>query len=78
MLAALHGLDPGPLHAILGPADWAGFLAGQRATAAERQRAVELPDLWLSQIEGFLESVPLMLGGSGCCCTPRRYASIWW
>ena len=62
MLAALHGLDPGPLHAILGPADWAGFLAGQRATAAERQRAVELPDLWLSQIEGFLESVPLMPG----------------
>lgn len=34
MLAALHGLDPGPL----------------------------LPDLWLSQIEGFLESVPLMPG----------------
>jgi hygromycin-B 7''-O-kinase len=62
MLAALHGLDPGPLHAILGPADWAGFLAGQRATAAERQRAVELPDLWLSQIEGFLESVPLIPG----------------
>src|ERR1700733_10253203 len=62
MLAALHGLDPGPLHAILGPADWAGFLAGQRASAAERQRAVELPDLWLSQIEGFLESVPPMPG----------------
>jgi hygromycin-B 7''-O-kinase len=59
MLAALHGLDAGPLHAILGPADWAGFLAGQRATAAERQRAVKLPDLWLSQIAGFLESVPL-------------------
>jgi hygromycin-B 7''-O-kinase len=62
MLAALHGLDPGPLHAILGPAGWAGFLGGQRATAAERQRTVELPDLWLSQIEGFLESVPLMPG----------------
>ena len=62
MLAALHGLDAGHLHAILGPADWAGFLAGQRATAAERQRAVNLPDLWLSQIEGFLESVPLASG----------------
>jgi hygromycin-B 7''-O-kinase len=62
MLAALHGLDAGPLHAILGPADWAGFLAGQRATAAGRQRAVQLPDLWLSQIEGFLESVPLASG----------------
>jgi hygromycin-B 7''-O-kinase len=28
MLAALHGLDPEPLHPIPGPADWAGFLAG--------------------------------------------------
>jgi hygromycin-B 7''-O-kinase len=62
MLAALHGLDPGPLHAILGPADWADFLAGQRATAPQRQREVKLPDLWLSQIEGFLESVPLTPG----------------
>ena len=59
MLAALHGLDPEPLHPVLGPADWAGFLAGQRARARERQREVKLPDLWLSQIEGFLESVPL-------------------
>jgi hygromycin-B 7''-O-kinase len=58
MLAALHGLDPGPLRAVLGPADWAGFLAGQRATATVRQRAVGLPDLWLRQIEGFLDSVP--------------------
>jgi hygromycin-B 7''-O-kinase len=58
MLAALHGLDPGPLRAVLGPADWAGFLAGQRATATGRQRAVGLPDPWLSQIEGFLDSAP--------------------
>jgi hygromycin-B 7''-O-kinase len=63
MLAALHGLDPEPLCGILGPADWAAFLTGQRATAVERQHEVRLPDLWLSQIEGFLESVPL---------TPRR------
>ena len=62
MLAALHGLDPEPLHAIVGPADWTDFLAGQRATALERQREVQLPDLWLSQIEYFLESVPLMPG----------------
>jgi hygromycin-B 7''-O-kinase len=62
MLAALHSLDPGPLHAILGPAEWAGFLASQRATAAERQQAVKLPNPWLSQIEGFLESVPLTPG----------------
>ena len=62
MLAALHGLDPEPLHGILGPADWAGFLACQRATAPQRQREVELPEPWLSQIEGFLESVPLAPG----------------
>jgi hygromycin-B 7''-O-kinase len=62
LLAALHGLDPGPLHAILGPADWAGFLAGQRATAPQRQREVKLPGVWLSQIEDFLESVPLTPG----------------
>jgi hygromycin-B 7''-O-kinase len=62
MLAALHGLDPEPLHGILGPADWAGFLAGQRATARERQREVKLPDLWLSQIDDYLASVPLTPG----------------
>ena len=39
-----------------------GFLAGQRATATERQRQVKLPDPWLSQIEGFLESAPLTPG----------------
>jgi hygromycin-B 7''-O-kinase len=62
MLAALHALDPGPLRRVLGPADWAGFLAGQRATAREQQRAVKLPEVWLSQIEGFLASVPLSPG----------------
>src|SRR5580693_6714805 len=71
LLAALHGLDPGPLHAILGPADWAGFLAGQRTTAAERSAR------WSSRICGSARSrvswnrrrsCP---GGSGCCCTPR-------
>jgi hygromycin-B 7''-O-kinase len=62
LLAALHSLDPGPLHGILGPADWDGFVASQRATATERQHKVELPELWLSQIEGFLASVPLVPG----------------
>ena len=38
------------------------FLAGQRATAVERQREVNLPEAWLSQIEGFLESVPTAPG----------------
>ena len=62
LLAALHGLDSEPLHPVLGPADWAGFLAGQRAAAPERQRQLKLPEVWLSQVEGFLESVPLTPG----------------
>jgi len=62
LLAALHGLDPGPLRGVLGPAGWDGFLASQRATARQRQRDVELPDRWLSQVEGFLASVPLTPG----------------
>jgi hygromycin-B 7''-O-kinase len=71
LLAALHGLDPGPLQPVLGPPDWAGFLASQRATAVERQRAAGLPQAWLSQIEPFLGSVQLAPGTSGRCCTPR-------
>ncbi len=62
LLAALHGLDPEPLHPVLGPPDWDSFLAGQRATATERQRRVNLPDPWLSQIEPFLDSVPTRTG----------------
>jgi hygromycin-B 7''-O-kinase len=34
MLAALHGLDPESMHGILGPADWAGSLAGQHGAHA--------------------------------------------
>jgi hygromycin-B 7''-O-kinase len=62
LLAALHSLDPRPLHPVLGPADWAGFLASQRATATECQREAGLPQAWLSQIEPFLRSVPLTPG----------------
>ena len=62
LLAALHGLDPGPLDLVLGPADWVGFLAGQRASAVERQREAGLPQAWLTQIEPFLGSVPLAPG----------------
>ena len=62
LLAALHGLDSGPLRGFPGPAGWAGFLAGQRATAVERQRKAGPPDPWLGQIEGFLASVPLTPG----------------
>jgi hygromycin-B 7''-O-kinase len=65
LLAALHALDAQPLHPVLGPPDWGGFLAGQRATARQRQREVNLPDPWLSQIESFLASVPLTRAGAG-------------
>ena len=71
-VSALYGPDPEPLHEILGPADWVGFRAGQRATALERQREVKLPDLWLSQIEGFLESAPLTPGQERVLLAPPR------
>jgi len=71
MLAALHALDPEPPHRVLGPADWAGFLAGQRARAAGRQREAGLPDLWTGQIEGFWSRCLSRPGVNGCSCTPR-------
>ena len=59
LLAALHALDPEPLAGVIGPENWAAFLAGQRATAVARQREVKLPAVWLEQIPEFLGSVPL-------------------
>ncbi|MEU5577644.1 aminoglycoside 3'-phosphotransferase/choline kinase family protein [Streptomyces huasconensis] len=58
-LAALHALDHEPLADILGPGDWDAFLAGQRAGAVDRQRGRGLPESWLEQIPGFLDSVAL-------------------
>lgn len=58
-LAALHALDPAPLADVLGPGDWAAFLARQRAGAVERQRSRELPEEWVARIPGFLDSVDL-------------------
>ncbi|MFJ9691823.1 phosphotransferase family protein [Kitasatospora sp. NPDC101183] len=58
-LAVLHGLDPEPLAPVLGPGDWAAFLARQRAGAVERQRERGLPQAWLEQIPEFLEAAPL-------------------
>ncbi|MFI8874520.1 aminoglycoside phosphotransferase family protein [Streptomyces sp. NPDC055243] len=58
-LAALHALDPGPLADVLGPGDWGDFLGRQRAGAVRRQRECGLPESWLEQIPGFLDSVPL-------------------
>ena len=70
MLAALHGLDPEPLHGIPGPADWAGFLACQRATAPERQREAKLPDRGSIRSRVSWNRCRSHPGGSGCCCTP--------
>ncbi|TJZ52809.1 aminoglycoside phosphotransferase family protein [Streptomyces piniterrae] len=64
-LAALHALDPAPLADVLGPGDWDAFLTGQRASAVDRQRAHALPEAWLEQIPGFLNSVPLPPQPSG-------------
>ncbi|MFE0381072.1 aminoglycoside phosphotransferase family protein [Streptomyces inhibens] len=58
-LAALHALDPAPLADVLGPGDWGTFLDRQRGAAVEQQRAHHLPEPWLEQIPGFLDSVPL-------------------
>ncbi|MFJ4876837.1 phosphotransferase family protein [Streptomyces sp. NPDC088745] len=58
-LAALHALDPQPLATTLGPADWAHFLARQRAGAVERQRTRGLPEEWVETIPAFLDSVDL-------------------
>lgn len=58
LMAALHALDPAPLTPLIGPENWAAFVAGQRATAVQRQRQLGLPELWLEQIPEFLDSVP--------------------
>jgi hygromycin-B 7''-O-kinase len=62
MLAAMHALDTAGLGESIGPADWRSFVAGQTASAVERQRARRLPEPWLEQIPGFLDSAPLLHG----------------
>jgi hygromycin-B 7''-O-kinase len=59
LLTVLHGLNPAPLDGLIGPANWGEFVAGQRATAVPRQREAGLPEPWLEQIPGFLDTVPL-------------------
>ncbi|WP_338703080.1 aminoglycoside phosphotransferase family protein [Streptomyces sp. Q6] len=54
-LAALHGLDPGPLVDALGPDDWTAFVAGQRVRAVVRQREKGLPEEWCARIDAFLD-----------------------
>ncbi|MFE6887070.1 phosphotransferase family protein [Streptomyces sp. NPDC057694] len=55
-LAALHALDPASLADDLGPGDWDGFVAAQRAGAVRRQRERGLAEEWCGQIEGFLDT----------------------
>ncbi|MEO8699738.1 MAG: aminoglycoside 3'-phosphotransferase/choline kinase family protein [Kofleriaceae bacterium] len=57
-LAALHAIQD-PVLTTLAPADWAGFVTEQLASAVERQRAKGLDAAWLAQIPAFLDSVPL-------------------
>lgn len=52
-LAALHSIDTTPL-ADFTPS-WQAFIAEQRASAAQRQRARGLDALWVEQVEPFLE-----------------------
>ncbi|SFA92745.1 hygromycin-B 7''-O-kinase [Amycolatopsis marina] len=55
-LAALHATGGARLEDIPRP-DWAEFVARQRATAVERQRANGLDEGWLTQIPSFLDTV---------------------
>jgi hygromycin-B 7''-O-kinase len=59
-LAALHAIRH-PVLDTLPPPDWAAFVAEQRASAVERQRAKGLDAAWLAQIPAFLEAVPLVM-----------------
>lgn len=70
-LAALHALDHEPLADVLGPGDWDAFLRRRRASTVEQQRAHGLPEDWLEQIPGFLDSVTF--DGAG---TPARRALL--
>jgi hygromycin-B 7''-O-kinase len=52
-IAALHAIDTTLLADL--PPPWDGFIAEQRASAAERQSARRLDAHWLEQIPAFLE-----------------------
>jgi hygromycin-B 7''-O-kinase len=61
-LAALHAIRD-PVLVTLAPSDWAAFVAEQRASAVERQRAKGLDAAWLAQLPAFLDAVPLEMNG---------------
>lgn len=52
-VAALHAIDTAPL-ADLGP-PWDPFIAAQRTSAAQRQRARRLAPEWVEQVDAFLD-----------------------
>lgn len=58
LLAALHAVDD-PRLAVLDPADWAEFVAAQRAKVVEHHRKTDLDDTWIAQIPAFLDAVDL-------------------
>ncbi|MCW7946745.1 phosphotransferase [Streptomyces hygroscopicus] len=58
-LAALHAMDFKPLTDVVGPSDWSSFLRRRRGHALEHHRHYGATEPWLSQIPGFLDSVPL-------------------
>lgn len=56
-MAALHAV-PVPAIDDWWPEDWPGFVAGQIAGCAGRQRALGLSPQWVAQIPGFLAGLP--------------------
>lgn len=58
LLATLHAVDD-PRLAVLEPADWAEFVAAQRAKVVEHHRKTDLDDTWIAQIPAFLDAVDL-------------------
>lgn len=54
MLRTLHEIEP---PAVLGPRDWAAFVAGQRQGCVALQEKRKLDPYWLEQIPGFLDGV---------------------
>ena len=57
-LAALHAVED-PALDVLGPKDWAEFVAAQRAKVVEHHRRTKLAESWVAQIPGFLDAVEL-------------------
>ncbi|MEV6648315.1 aminoglycoside phosphotransferase family protein [Amycolatopsis sp. NPDC051371] len=58
LLATLHAVDDARLD-VLAPADWADFVAAQRAKIVEHHRRTGLDEVWIAQIPAFLDAVDL-------------------